>query len=193
MLGGKTGLPLLVAIVGITIAGSLVITIGSMPEPEKQLIAVQNVEGKVNTNIPVSASRSFSTLPVVFDLEDPALTAGAEEHGTDLETEQKLVINIISDTAEPVKTVIDLNNKSEDTQLVLFKVSASPHITVDIAPDTGFDGIIDDPGEIDIAGVVGHNEWLLSVASGNDKTIEIESSPTDPGAYSLVLELLRVG
>jgi hypothetical protein len=182
-----------VVVIGVIVAGSLVVGFVSIPEQEKQLIALQDVNGKIETNVPVAASRSFSPLPVVFDLDDPALPAGAEGHGSDITTEQKLVINIVSDTSEPTKTVVDLNNLSEDQQLVIMRVGAPPHVMVDISPDVGFLPGIPDPDEIKVAALVGHNEWLLSVQSGNDKTINIETSSADPGAYPIVVELLRVG
>jgi len=148
-------------------------------------IHLQDVDGKINTNVPVAASRAFSPLPIEFDEVDtlPSVISGGTA-GSSISTKQKAVINLALDVSEDAQITFFINNRSEDTQIFLIKVGAPSNVMVDFeSKPSGF---------ATIHGLVGHNEWLASVPTGGfDLAMEI--STTDAGMYPIVVELLRVG
>jgi len=152
-------------------------------------IHLQDVDGKINTNVPVAASRAFSPLPVQF-MEDNEVTtagipAGAEGPtlGSVIQTKQKAVFNMVLDVSEDKTVNISLTNLSEDTQIFLIKANAPSNVILDFESSVS---------NVTIHGLTGHNEWLASMATGN-AGVFMEVSTTDAGFYPIVVELLRIG
>ena len=147
-------------------------------------IHLQDVDGKVITNVPVAASRAFSPLPVFFEEEDISLTVSGGTIGSQTQTSQKIVANLALDVSEDATLSFDVDNASEDAQIVIVKAGAPSQVILDLEGTAS---------ETTVHGLVGHNEWLTTVVTGTDLTYKLEISTTDAGMYPLVLELLRVG
>jgi hypothetical protein len=166
----------------------------SIQHTSDQKIHLQDVDGKVITNVPIMANRAFSPLPVEWDQEqagdnDPnGATTGFAVVGTSIMTKQKLAINFVVDTAEDGTLDLQLDNRSEDPQIFLIKCDAPPHVQLDFEDPTAVGT------DVDVHGLTGHNEWLASIAAnGADDDLIMEVSVTDAGFYPIVCELLRVG
>jgi len=154
-------------------------------------IHLQDVDGKIITNVPIEASRAFSPLPVEWDAEQSSddlagITDGIE--GSTMMTKQKLAINFVLDVSEDAELKLLLDNRSEDPQIFLIKANAPPHVILDF--ETGTSAGVN----VTVHGLTGHNEWLASIpANGADAVLKMEVSTTDGGFYPIVVELLRVG
>ncbi len=189
---GKT-IPAWFLIMGVVAAGSMAIaTAGGATHMEDPpdiqhtsdvKIHLQDVDGKINTNVPIAASRAFSPLPVEFDEDIEPTVADAVSTGSTIETKQKVIVNFVLDVSEDATTTFTINNRSEDTQIFLIKANAPPHVILDMESGTG----------VTIHGLSGHNEWIASVNTGGPHTFKMETSTTDAGFYPIVVELLRVG
>ncbi len=160
-------------------------------------IHLQDVDGKINTNVPITGSRAFSGLPIEWDRDNEANLQwrNAVSVGTKILTNQKIAFNVVTDVGEEAELLIPLVNNSEDAQIALVKCSAPPHVIMDVEiPDA-----TDNPG-IDAVRLTGHNEWLINVKDGLTGppgkyigNMEIVLATTDAGFYPVVCELLRVG
>jgi hypothetical protein len=185
-----------VAVLAIVGVGSLAAAVEFVSD---EIIHLQDTDGKIQTNVPVAASRAFSPLPVQFDPDlDTQLDSDGDgvfdeatddlpKKGSSIKTTQKAVINLVLDTSEDASVRFRLNNLSEDNQIFLFKVAAPSNVIIDV------EGSI----FITIHGLVGHNEWLADISTGCNVgiscTILIEVSTTDAGMYPIAVELVRVG
>lgn len=160
-------------------------------------IHLQDVDGKINTNVPITANRVFSGLPIEWDRdnEQNLQWRNAVSVGTKILTNQKIQFNVVTDVGEEAELLVPLVNNSEDAQIALVKCSAPSQVIMDVEiPDS-----IDNPG-IDAVRLTGHNEWLINVKDGLSGVpgeyvgnIEIVLATTDAGMYPVVCELLRVG
>jgi hypothetical protein len=186
----------ILGVVAIVSAGSLAIAASPLSDEK---IHLQSVDGKIQTNVPVAASRTFSPLPVQFDPDlDTQLDSDGDgifdeasddlpKKGSSIKTTQKAAMNFVLDPSEDATVRFRLNNLSEDRQIFLFKVGAPSNV------------IIDAEGSVTITvhGMVGHNEWLADIPTGCNIgiscTILMEVSTTDAGMYPIAVELLRVG
>jgi hypothetical protein len=157
-------------------------------------VHLQDVDGKVITNVPISASRTFSPLPVEFS-DDVGTDTSADMPGTAsttgsvMITKQKLAFNFVLDTAEDTEYTLKLDNNSEDTQIFLIKANAPPHVIIDFESGTN----ATPSNNVTVHGLTGHNEWLASVPTSTNKELKMEVSVTDAGFYPIVVELLRIG
>jgi len=156
-------------------------------------VHLQDVDGKINTNVPIQANRAFSPLPVEFsdDVNTGADTfidtsddmAGtASTTGSVMITKQKLAFNFVVQTATDTEFTLRLDNNSEDTQIFLIKANAPPHVILDF-----------ESNDVIVHGLTGHNEWIASIPTGTQQGLKMEASITDGGFYPIVVELLRVG
>jgi hypothetical protein len=179
---------LTIAIVG---AGSMAIAVGPATHVESApdiqtasdvKIHLQDVDGKINTNVPIAASRTFSALPIEF-AADTEVTIDGIATGSSIVTKQKAVINYVLDVSEDQELTFTIDNDSEDRQIFLIKANAPSNVMLDAESGTG----------TTVHGVTGHNEWLASSDAGTGKTFKMEVSVTDAGFYPIVVELLRVG
>ena len=154
-------------------------------------IHLQDVDGKIITNVPIDANRVFSPLPVNWtpdigtgDLSTD-LVGTASTTGSVMVTKQKLAFNFVVQTATDTQFTLKLDNNSEDTQIFLIKANAPSNVILDMESGA--------TGNVIIHGITGHNEWLASVPTGGVKTFDMEVSVTDAGFYPVVVELLRIG
>jgi len=183
---------LTIAIVG---AGSLAIAVGPATHVESApdiqtasdvKIHLQDVDGKINTNVPIAASRAFSPLPVEWDDVNTSENVGSLSGGTlgsSTVTRQKLTFNFALDTSEDVAAGLHIDNRSEDAQIFLIKANAPSNVIIDFETNT-----------VTVHGLTGHNEWLASIPGATDNgAVTMEISVTDAGFYPIVVELLRVG
>jgi hypothetical protein len=182
---GKRAIPIWILVAAIVGAGSLAIAVQPVSDEK---IHLQDVDGKIHTNVPVAASRAFSPLPVEFDEEGnsgnvASITGTGVTGGSQIVTKQKVVVNLVLPVSNVATVKIDLDNDSEDAQIFLIKAGAPSNVILDMESE-----------DVTIHGLTGHNEWLASItAAGNDREIEMEVSTTDAGFYPIVVELLRVG
>jgi len=184
---------LTIAIVG---AGSMAIAVGPATHqedaPDIQVasdvkIHLQDVDGKVNTNVPIAASRAFSPLPVEWSADVDITSMTDATVGSHIQTKQKMVLNFVLDVSEDAQATLTLQNRSEDTQIFLIKANAPSNVILD------FESVTSD---VTIHGLTGHNEWLASIPGSStptNETVTMEVSTTDAGFYPIVVELLRVG
>jgi hypothetical protein len=173
---GKQAIAVWIAVAAIVSVGSLAIAVQPVSDEK---IHLQDVDGKIHTNVPVSASRAFSPLPLTFR-EDTDVSWGGDAAGSIIMTKQKVVINIVSDTAETDEITFGVQNQSEDAQLFLIKAGAPPNVILDV------DGS-------NLRGITGHNEWLFKADASTHTNFLLEITTTDAGMYPIVVELLRVG
>ena len=185
---GKT-IPVWILIAGIVGSGSLAIAVQPVSDEK---IHIQDTTGRIQTNVPVAASRAFSPLPVqwnqdnsiAYDTDNDGSFSAAEQTGSDIATKQKIVFNFVADAATRHNTLVWFDNLSEDNQIFIIRAGAPPNVAIDIEqffPSTP------------VHGLVGHNEWLVTVPPGPGYAVEVEVSTTDAGFYPIVLELDRVG
>ena len=186
-------IPVWAVIGGILAAGSLAIAVQPVSDEK---IHIQDTTGKIQTNVPVAASRAFSPLAVQWNAntEAAADSAGGGTLGSTIQTTQKLVVNSALDVSSAQVTKLFLTNNSEDKQIFLIKAGAPANVMIDFntpaSPDTSFNAVT-------VQGVTGHNEWLATLPgsgtnSGNAQ-VNMEISTTDAGFYPIVVELERVG
>jgi len=188
---------LMTVVVGI---GSMAIAVGPATHVESApdiqtasdvKIHLQDVDGKINTNVPISASRAFSPLPINWSEDRGAsstdvsgdITASDATVGSVMITKQKLAFNFVVQTATDATFDMKLDNNSEDTQIFLIKANAPSNVILDMEDNSG----------VTIHGLTGHNEWLASATAGTAKFFDMEVSVTDGGFYPIVVELLRIG
>jgi len=184
-------------IIGVMVGtGSLAIAVSNNPvhqesppdiqETSDAKIHLQDVDGKIITNVPIEASRIFSPLPIEFceDIEKSVTSANAV--GSSIVTKQKAVLNFVLDVSEDAHERVSLCNRSEDPQIFLIKAAAPPHVILDMEPA--------DTNPLEIHGLTGHNEWIASIdGDATDQRFFIEVSTTDAGFYPIVVQLLRIG
>jgi hypothetical protein len=190
ILGKKIYLWILVA--GMVVSSSLAIAVQPVGDEK---IHIQDTTGKIETNVPVAASRAFSPLAVEFNndsepefdrdgdgfFNEPIDDVGV---GSTIQTKQKVVVNFVADVSTAATVKFHVNNLSEDSQIFLIKAGSTPHMMLDM--NSGDD--------VTIQGITGHNEWLATIAGGvTDVTFTMEASTTDAGSYPIVVELERVG
>jgi hypothetical protein len=173
---GKT-IPVWVLIAGIVGSGSMAIAVQPVSDEK---IHIQDTTGKIQTNVPVAASRAFSPLAIEFAEDTEPAVAGATA-GSTIVTKQKAVVNMALDVSEDAAVTFTVENNSEDQQIYLIKAGAPAHVILDMESGSGT-----------VQGLVGHNEWLATAASGTS-TFIMEVSTTDAGFYPIVVELERVG
>ncbi len=196
---GKT-IPIWFLTIAIVGAGSLAIAVGpathvenppDIQEASDVKIHLQDVDGKINTNVPIAASRAFSPLPVNWSADrggsstdqSADITATGGTVGSVMITKQKLAFNFVVQTATDATFDMKIDNNSEDTQIFLIKANAPSNVILDMENNSG----------VTIHGLTGHNEWLASASAGAGKFFDMEVSVTDAGFYPIVVELLRVG
>jgi hypothetical protein len=174
-------IPVWVLIAGVVGSGSLAIAVQPVSDEK---IHIQDTTGKIQTNVPVAASRAFSPLAVEWSDDVEPIVSDATA-GSTIETKQKAVVNMALDVSEDATVTFSVDNNSEDTQIFLIKAGAPAHVLIDM--ESG--GL----GEVTVQGLTGHNEWLATSPSGSDNTFKMEVSTTDAGFYPIVVELERVG
>ena len=144
-------------------------------------IHLQDVDGKINTNVPIEASRIFSPLPVIFSHDKEPFSDAVD--GSSIVTKQKAVLNFVLNVSTVTHVTFSLDNQSEDPQIFLIKAAAPSKVILDM-----------ESGNVKVQGVTGHNEWIAVIDGGSiEQTFNMEVSTTDPGFYPIVVELLRVG
>jgi hypothetical protein len=188
---GKT-IPVWIILAGMVTAGSMAIAIQPV---SNEKIHIQDTTGKIQTNVPVAASRTFSPLAVEFNKDsepefdrdgDAVFDESPDDvgGGSDIQTKQKAVINFVMDVSEDATVKFHVNNLSEDAQIFLIRAGTTPHVLLDMESGSG----------VTVQGVTGHNEWLATITGGAvDATFTMEASTTDAGFYPIVVELERVG
>ena len=174
-------IPVWAVIGGILAAGSLAIAVQPV---SNEKIHMQDTTGKIQTNVPVAASRAFSPLSVQWD-GDVAVTetGGGGAMGSEMVTKQKIAVNVALDVSTASSITLPLANNSEDTQIFLIKAGAPANVMLDFKSGTG----------VTVQGVTGHNEWLATITTGAAKNVVMKVSTTDAGFYPIVVELERVG
>ena len=131
---GKT-IPIWFLTIAIVGAGSLAIAVGpathmedppNIQEASDVKIHLQDVDGKIITNVPISASRAFSPLPVQWSAEQrngdlvrltqtsALFDVTSSSVGSSIATKQKLAFNFVTPTATVSNAGIRLDNLSED-------------------------------------------------------------------------------
>ena len=189
------GIPIWFTIAGMIGAGAFAIAIdGSashqetppdIQETSDVKIHLEKVDGKIHTNVPVTASRTFSALPIHFILSatGPTVTGGSSLAGSSFSTPQKAVINFFLDVSELAEVTYSLENDSEDTQLALFHCNTTPHVALDLKSGTG----------TTVTSLTGHNEWIMSVAAGTGSNVVLDVFTTDAGMFPIVCHIQRAG
>jgi hypothetical protein len=164
----------------------------SIQHTSDQKIHLQDVDGKIITNVPIMANRAFSPLPVEWSDDvgtdstaDIVSSPPAAATGSVMITKQKLAFNFVVQTSTDAQFRLKIDNNSEDTQIFLIKADAPPHVQLDFESSAS---------AVTIHGMTGHNEWLASVPGSTAlNTVDMEVSVTDGGFYPIVVELLRIG
>jgi hypothetical protein len=194
--------PVWVLITGIVGSGSMAIAVQPVSDEK---IHIQDTTGKIQTNVPVGASRAFSPLPIQWsDAFDGAMVAAGDDGiliASDVVSKQKMVVNFAGDVATRGCFYVWVDNLSEDDQIFMLRAGAPSHMIIDITtPETC--GDLSPPGNeiVEVDGLVGHNEWLLHTDNTpgfpntyEQNVIAIIVEMTDAGFYPVVLELERVG
>jgi hypothetical protein len=181
MLG--VAIPVWILIAGIVSAGSLAVAIQPVSDEK---IHIQDTPGKLQTNVPVGAARSFSPIPVEWDTDTDISVTPAANAGSTIQTSQKVTFNIAAQVASDTVVELLLDNRSDDQQIVIFRAGSAPQVLLDMQTVGG--------SEVTVLGLIGHNEWLASIEGLADgEPVELVISATDPGFYPLVVELERVG
>ena len=169
----------------VTMLESFIIAVQPLSDEK---IHLQDVDGKIITNVPVEANRAFVPLAVQWsedqDSDDENSNTVLDLVGTSIMTKQKLAINFVSDVSEDGrKLVLELDNLSEDPSIFLIRCDAPSQVQLDF-----------ETAEVTIHGITGLNEWLASIdENSTDQEVDMEVSFTDAGFYPIVCDLQRVG
>ncbi|MFQ5920621.1 MAG: hypothetical protein ACE5JV_01225 [Nitrososphaerales archaeon] len=190
---GKKTLMVWTALVVIVGAGSLAIAtsggavhqedIPDIQRVSNELIHLDFVDGKINTNVPVAGSRAFSPSPLEFAQDEDPVT-NADATGSTIATGQKIAMNFVVDAATVKVATFRLDNASEDSQIFLIRANATSNVIIDMQSVTN---------NITIHGLVGHNEWLASIPPSDSQAFQMELFFTDAGFYPIVVEMQRIG
>jgi len=194
---GKT-IPVWIALATMVGAGSLAIAVSGNPvhqelppdiqETSDVKIHLQKVDGKIITNVPVSASRINSPLPVVFteSANQPTCVAGQGTpfQASNFQTPQKAVINCAFQVSTQTLLKFKVDNNSADAMNFVLHCNAPPHVILNA---------VDESGGIRYVGLTGHNEFLMNAPAATNQDMTLKVYTADGGFFPIVCHINRSG
>jgi|GEM_PF-4729081 len=132
---------------------------------------------------PLAESVVPTGLPIVFSVDDEP-TTDADGEGLLLTSRERTVVNFISDVGERVEVTLHIDNMNDDTEnLALIQVLAPDTLLIDIEEDAGTDEVR----------LVGHNMFVMEVASGIGHSFKVNVTPIAEGVHSFIIEIRALG
>jgi hypothetical protein len=136
----------------------------------------------IETDVPNAKSNTFTGVPVHFDTTNPlTLTASGNgaKAGAKVITSQQLRIDLLAQVADPVTITIPIRNQSDDSSIILVKVTADSSILTDVREGFSTTGVR----------LVGANQWLMTVNDNANADFKLDVVGLQGGAFFLLVEI----
>jgi len=161
-------------------AGSLAL-VDSAELPTQTIVPVQP-ELQVGS---LGESIIATGLPIVFSEDDePDVSADADGEGLLLTSKQRAIVNFIADVGETVEVTLNIDNMNEETDtLMLVTVLAPETLLIDIEEGGGTDEVR----------LVGENQFVMEVDSGEGHDFDVLVTPLEQGIHVFIVEIRAIG
>jgi hypothetical protein len=134
-----------------------------------------------SNTVPIAIGDSVTAGSAIqWDIANPAgVTVTGATVGNNFVTKPEIVVNVVMDVSEKATITLPIENLSSQQQVVKVKATAPSTLILDVVEGTGTSNVR----------LIGHNEWMFTIGTVANKTIKVDVFSTDPGFFSLVLEL----
>lgn len=176
---GNYHLPVWLIIIAMVAAGSMTISSSSLIEPGSEGILFED-------DVPAAKSSIFTGVPVHFDIENPItlnVSGNGARAGAHVLTSQQLRIDLLMQVADPVTVTVPIKNESEDSTIMMVKITTAPSVLVDLREGFSTTG----------ARLIGTNQWLMTVDDNANADFKLDVAALEPGAFFLLVEVFAVG
>jgi len=175
---GSYNLPVWVIIITMVGAGSMTISGSDLINPDFETTLYED-------DVPNAASNTFTGIPVHFDRDDLvtlSVSGNGAKAGAHVITSQQLKIDMLMQVADPVTVTVPITNESEDSAIVVVKVTADPKVLVDIEEGFSTNGVR----------LVGTNQWIMTVDDNADADFKLEVVALEVRSTFLFVEIFSV-
>lgn len=175
---GNHNLPVWLIIISMVGVGSMTISSSSLIDPSTEGTTFQS-------DVPKATSKAYTGIPVHFDTTNPItldVSGNGARAGAHVLTSQQLRINMLMQVADPVTVTVPIKNESDDSSIVVVRITADPSVLVDVDQGFSTNGVR----------LVGNNQWIMTVDDSANADFKINVAALQPGAFFLLVEIFSV-
>ena len=163
----------------------IMVGIGSLAISSGELIDSNANAASSDPGVPRVNSNAFTGIPVHFDTGNPitlTVSGNGAKAGVKVLTSQQLRIDLLAQVADPVTITIPIQNESDDSSIILVKVTTDSSMLADVREGFSTKGVR----------LVGTNQWLMTVDDNANADFKLDVVGMQGGAFFLLVEIKAI-